>query len=79
MNAKVVPKDLPCLFESLANKYDESQLARREAKQSQKWRHAAASAAAKRMAEYFPELYVLLESLENYSTCERHYNQKVFY
>ena len=56
MSAKVAPKDLPCLFESLANKYGESQLARHETKQSQTWRHAAASAAAKsimELAKYF--------------------------
>ena len=64
MSAKVAPKDLPCPFESLANKYDESQLARSETKQSQTWRYAAAiprwrvhcSAAAKsimELAKYF--------------------------
>jgi hypothetical protein len=80
MNAKVEAKDLPCLFESLANEYDESQLARCETKENQRWRRASTSAAAKRiteMAEYFPELSVLLNSLENYSLCERHYNQIV--
>ena len=29
------------------------------------------------MAEYFPELSVLFDLLENYSLCERHYNQIV--
>ena len=64
MNAKVAPKNLPCLFESLANECDESQLARCETKQSQTWRYAAAiprwrvhcSAAAKsimELAKYF--------------------------
>ena len=80
MNAKVAPRNLPCLFESLANEYDESQLARCETKQSQRWRHATANVAAKRiteMAKYFPELSALLDSLENYSLCERHYNQIV--
>jgi hypothetical protein len=51
MNAKVAPKNLPCLFESLANEYDESQLARCETKQSQKWRHATANVAAQRITE----------------------------
>jgi len=80
MNAKVAPKNLPCLFESLANECDESQLARCETKQSQKWRHATANVAAQRiteMAKCFPELSALLDSLENYSLCERHYNQIV--
>ena len=27
--------------------------------------------------KYFPELSALLDSLENYSVCERHYNQIV--
>jgi len=26
------------------------------------------------MAKYFPELSLLLDSLENYSLCEKHYN-----
>jgi len=80
MNAKVAPKNLPCLFESLVNEYDESQLARCETKQGQKWRHATANVATKRITEtakYFPELSALLDSLENYSLCERHYNQIV--
>ena len=47
MNAK----DLPCLFESLANEYDESQLVKCETKESQRWRHASASAAAERITE----------------------------
>jgi hypothetical protein len=80
MNAKRDAKYLPCLFESLANEYDESQLARCETKQSQKWRHATANVAAQRiteMAKYFPELSALLDSLDDYSLCERHYNQIV--
>ena len=80
MNAKAAAKNLPCLFESLANEYDESQLTRCETKQNQKWRHAAASAAAEsimEMAKYFPKLSVLLDSLDSYSLCEKHYNQVV--
>lgn len=80
MNAKVAAKNLPCLFESLADEYDESQITRCETKQSQKWRHAAASAAAEsitEMAKYFPKLSVLLDSLDSYSLCEKHYNQIV--
>ena len=47
---------------------------------NQRWRHASASAAAKsltKMAKYLPELSSLLDSLDNYSMCERHYNQVV--
>ena len=51
MNAKVAPKNLPCLFESLTNEYDESQLTRCETKEGQKWRRATANAAAKRITE----------------------------
>jgi len=29
------------------------------------------------LAKYFPELFSLLNSLENYSICEKHYNQLV--
>ena len=56
MSAKERPKTYLCPFESLANKYDESQLARCETKQSQTWRHAAASTAAMsimELAKYF--------------------------
>ncbi|CAG8454437.1 2147_t:CDS:2 [Diversispora eburnea] len=43
----------------------------------QKWRHTSADAAVKKLTEiakYFPELTLLLDSLENYSLCEKHYN-----
>ena len=55
MSAKERPKDLPCPFESLTNKYDENQLARCETKQSQTWRYAASVAAKSIMelAKYF--------------------------
>ena len=72
-------KDVPCIFDSLSK---DSQL---ETKENQRWRHTSANAAAKsltEMAEHLPELSLLLDSLENYSLCERHYNQiivKVFY
>ena len=29
------------------------------------------------MAKYFPKLSLLLDSLDNYSLCERHYNQVI--
>jgi len=62
------------------NMTDESQLVKCETKESRRWRHASASAAAERiteMAKYFPRLTILLDSLDNYSLCERHYNQIV--
>lgn len=80
INSKSNAKFLPCLFNSFAIKYPESQLAQCETKENQRWRHALADAVIKRiteMAKYFPELSLLLDSLENYSLCERHYNQVI--
>src|SRR3989337_1168431 len=80
INSKPNAKFLPCLFNSFANKYPESQLAQCETKENQRWRHAFADAVIKRITEtakYFPELYLLLDSLDNYSLCERHYNQVI--
>jgi len=76
MNARLEAKDLPCLFDSLV----ESQLVSVvcETKENQRWRRASAGAAARgimEMAKYYPELSTFLDSLENYSLCERHYNQ----
>ena len=80
INSKLNAKFLSCLFNSFANKYPESQLTQCETKENQRWRKALADAVIKRtteMAKYFPELYLLLDSLENYSLCERHYNQVI--
>jgi len=63
-------RNLPCVFEE----YSASTM------RNQRWRHASASAAAKsltKMAKYLPELSSLLDSLDNYSICERHYNQVI--
>src|SRR6266498_4830820 len=78
MNSKLNAKNLSCLFNFFANSYPESKLAQCEVKEDQKWQHALANAAIKRITEiakYFPELFLLLNSLENYSLCEKHYNQ----
>jgi hypothetical protein len=80
MSTKLEAKDLPCLLGTLAKEYDEGHLPGCETKENQKWRRASASAATKgitEMAKYFPELSTFLDSLENYSLCERHYNQVV--
>jgi hypothetical protein len=70
---------LPCLFATLTEIYSSSsQLALCETKQKQRWRHASGEVVLERIghfAKYFPELVSLSESLENYSFCERHYNQ----
>src|SRR6266540_1832175 len=80
MNSKLNAKNLPCLFNFFANSYPESKLAQCEVKEDQKWQHASANVAIKRITEiakYFPELFLLLNSLENYSLCEKHYNQVI--
>jgi hypothetical protein len=73
-------KDLPCVFASLAEDYPGSKPVKCKTDEKQKWRHASSDAAVKRVTEaakYFPELTSLLDSLEHYSLCERHYNQAV--
>jgi hypothetical protein len=80
INSKQNAKNLPCLFGPFANRYPESQLVQCETKEDQRWRHASADAVIKRITEvakYFSELSLLLDSLKNYSLCERHYNQVV--
>ena len=70
-------RDLPCILTSLPKNY---QLEPCMDKERQKWRYASASAAVKGLTEaakYFPELSSLLDSLDDYSLCERHYNQVI--
>ncbi|CAG8803761.1 15119_t:CDS:2, partial [Cetraspora pellucida] len=54
VTSKPEAKDLLCIFDSLADKYSDSQLIQ---------------------CEYFSELSLLLDSLENYLLYEKHYNQ----
>src|SRR6266498_943247 len=80
MNSKLNAKNLHYLFNFFANNYPKSKLAQCEVKEDQKWRHALANAAIKRIikiAKYFSELFLLLNSLENYSLCEKYYNQVI--
>ncbi len=80
MATKPEAKNLPCIFNSIVSKYPESQLAQCEIKEKQRWRHALAETAINKitiLAKYFPELNSLLDSLESYSLCEKHYNQVV--
>jgi hypothetical protein len=68
---------LQCLFDGLSIKYPESQLTTCKVG-IQKYRHASGLAARERVKlfiKYFPELSLLCDSLENYSICEKHYNQ----
>ena len=71
---------LSCLFAKLTEKYSENQLKLCETKDNQYWRQASGKAVIERInlfAKYFPELSLLIKSLENYSICKRHYNQIV--
>src|SRR6266511_2639588 len=80
MNSKLNAKNLPCLFNFFANNYPESKLAQCKVKEDQKWRYASANTVIKRITEiakYFSELFLLLNSLENYSLCEKYYNQVI--
>ena len=40
-NTTLKPKDLPCLFESLVERYQNIRLAQCETKEKQKWRFAS--------------------------------------
>jgi hypothetical protein len=76
--SKPAASTLSCLFASLAQEYPESNLKPCETKNDQSWRHASGSTAKERIkpfAKYFPELSSLFNYLDNYSICERHYNQ----
>ena len=78
--SKPEAKNLPCIFATFIDKYPESQLVQCENKEKQRWWHASAEAAVSKitiLAEYFPELNLLLDSLEDYSLCEKHYNQVI--
>ncbi|RIB16194.1 hypothetical protein C2G38_2190677 [Gigaspora rosea] len=50
-----------------------------EAKETQRWQHASAQEAARKLTFYFPYFTKLanLRSLTVYSFCERHYNQLI--
>ena len=72
---------LPCLLARLVEVYSKShQLKSCEIKINQSWRRASGKAVREHVqifAKYFPELSSLSNSLEDYSLCERHYNQIV--
>jgi hypothetical protein len=74
---RLTANKLPCLFKDLIEKYSES-LSLCETKENQIWRYASGNMAVKKInviANYLPELPLLLDSLNNYSLCEKHYNQ----
>lgn len=69
---------LPCLFATLTEKYSEKNLKSCDTKLNQRWRRASGILVTSRISNftnYFPELSLLIGSLENYSLCEGHYNQ----
>ena len=82
-NTRLRAKDLPCLFENFVEKYQDGQpiqLTQCETKEKQQWRHASGEKSTdklKLLAKYFPELLTSLNSLKNYSLCEKHYNQLI--
>lgn len=62
----------------ISEKYAEKNLKLCETKLNQRWRHASGSlvmSCINIFTNYFPELSLLIGSLENYSLCEGHYNQ----
>jgi hypothetical protein len=76
---KILASDLPCLFASLVQKY---QLGLCDDTNSDKkyWRRASGNKSNERVkifAKYFSELSLLIQSLDNYSICVRHYNKIV--
>src|SRR6185369_4161000 len=69
---------LPCLFATLTEKYSEKKLKLCETKSNQHWRHASGNLVMSHInhfTNYFPELSLLIGSLENHTLCEGHYNQ----
>jgi hypothetical protein len=74
---KILASDLPCLFGSLVKKYQLGPCYDTNCDKKY-WRRASGNKANERVkifAEYFPELFLLIYSLDNYSICVRHYNQ----
>jgi len=80
ITSKPEVKNLFCIFNFIINKYPESQLISCETKKKQRWRYALTKIAKNKitiLANYFSELNSLLDSLENYSLCKKHYNNVV--
>ncbi|CAG8660180.1 16633_t:CDS:1, partial [Gigaspora rosea] len=77
--SKIEAKDKPCIFIFLASKYPKNKLLICEIGE-QRWRNASSKAAVKKiqiLAQYFPELNLLLDFLKHYSLCQTHYNNLV--
>jgi hypothetical protein len=62
-NTTLKSKDLPCLFENLVERYQNTLLVQCETKENLKWRFASGEKSterAKLLAKYFPELFLYL-------------------
>ena len=73
-------KDLPCAFALLFPLYHHRGLKECETKKSQTKRHASTKKLKTRLSlfnDFFPELVEIQTHLEDYSICERHYNQLI--
>ena len=63
MSTILKSKDLPCLFESLVERYQNTHLAQCETKEKQRWHFASGEKSterAKLLAKYFPEIIFVL-------------------
>jgi hypothetical protein len=78
---KILASDLPCLFASLVQKYQLGPCDNTNTNSDKKyWKRASGNKSkehVKIFAKYFSELSLLIQSLDNYSICVRHYNQIV--
>ena len=77
MNKTPIPpvNTLPCLFAMFIQEY---KLSPCETKSDQTWRRASGSKVVGRVnifAKYITDLSLLINSLNEYSVCEKHYNQ----
>ena len=77
MNKTPIPpvNNLPCLFAMFIQEY---KLSPCETKSDQTWRRASGSKVVGRVnifAKYITDLSLLINSLNEYSVCEKHYNQ----
>jgi hypothetical protein len=73
-------KDLPCALATLVSLYRSRGLKECETKKSQTKRHASSKESKNGLQTYhdfFPELVEVQAHLEDYSLCERHYNQLI--
>ncbi|RHZ87941.1 hypothetical protein Glove_28g33 [Diversispora epigaea] len=71
---------LPCLFKNLVEKYNHIGLSICDTKQNQRARHATGKVVIAKLQSficYFPKLNYLQNQLNEFSICEKHYNQVI--